>query len=112
MLVISKRMVSRWCKVDGQPGYLLTTGAKVKQTSVRFEEEQCESCHKTGDKRHEAYVRRFGLCVSCHAKKLFPDSEEKRGKFLLNMSCLKTLVLYGARYSVDQMTRTVVRQVM
>ncbi len=117
MLVISRRMVKQWCRVDGEPGYLLTTGAKVKQSAVKFEEATCSGCGTDAmkdrePKRVEAYMRRFGLCLDCHAKKLFPNDPEKQNKFKLNMGCKRVSVIYGARYYVDFMARTLVREVL
>lgn len=116
MIVISKHMIKAWCKVEGQPGYLLTTGAKVKQTSVKFEQIICQECKKDvtileEPKRMEAYVRRFAMCIECHAKKLFPDNEDKQNSFYLTMACKKSIGAYGETYQVDLMLRSCIRNV-
>lgn len=110
MLTIPKRMVKRWCMVDGQPGYLLTNGLKVKQSSIKFEDNACPGCRKQpADKRHEAYIKRFGLCLDCHSRKLFPLDDGKRGKYYLTMCCTRTVGVQMCYYEVDYMLRTCVR---
>jgi hydrogenase maturation factor HypF (carbamoyltransferase family) len=110
MVKISKRMIKAWCKINGEPGYLLTTGAKIAQSAVIFEETTCSECMKEYlDKRHEAYIVRFNMCLYCHSKKLFPNNLQKQNTFRLNMLCTKSVGRRGARYNVDYMLRTCVR---
>lgn len=116
MLILSKSMVKSWCKVDGQPGFLLISGAKVKQSAVKFEELTCQDCGKDSPqfeepRRMEAYIRRFQVCLGCHARKLFPDNQEKQDAFYLTMACKSSVGCLGRRYHVDYMMRTCTKEV-
>lgn len=117
MLEISRRQIKAWAKVDGEPGYLLTSGAKVKQSSVKFVEQECPNCKRNTlqydePKRMEAYLRRFAMCLKCHAFLLFPNDEGKRNRFYLNMYCKKSISAYGIKYQVDQLLRIVKKEIM
>lgn len=107
---IPRRMVKEWCKVDGEPGYLLTNGVKIKQSIVEFVDIQCPKCKKIfsdkkESKRQEAYIKRFNVCLMCHSKELFPNDADKANRYRLTMGCTASVGAHGLHYNVDYMLR-------